>query len=126
MSTSMLSLKTNYAAYLVFKLRSRANGFDDPPFKASVGTIGGGEVYEQSVCLDLGEPSLDGQILLPEQPHISCPKQRKDGWLEIELGEFFNEGGQDDELQIRLMEVEDGRWKSGLIVEGIEIRPTMG
>ncbi|KAK9993799.1 hypothetical protein SO802_023502 [Lithocarpus litseifolius] len=125
MSTSMLSPKTNYAAYLVFKLRSGACGFDDPSFKASVGTIGGGEVYEQSVCLDLGEPSLDDQILLLEQPHISCPKRRKDGWLEIELGEFFNEGGQDDELQIRLMEVE-GVWKSGLIVEGIEFKPTMG
>ncbi|XP_023928957.1 putative F-box protein PP2-B12 [Quercus suber] len=125
-STSMLSLKTNSVAYLVFKLRSTAYGFDDPPFKASVGTIGGGEVYERSVCLDLEEPILDGQILLPEQPHISRPKRRKDGWLEIELGEFFNEGGQDDELQIRLMEVEVGRWKSGLVVEGIEIRPTMG
>ncbi|KAM3730755.1 hypothetical protein ACB098_12G110200 [Castanea mollissima] len=126
MSTSMLSPKTNYAAYLVFKFRSRNYGFDNPPFKASVGTTGGGEAYEKSVCLDLGEPSLDDQILLPEQPQISCLKPRKDGWLEIDLGEFFNEGGQDDELQIRLMEVEDGGWKSGLIVEGIEIRPTMG
>ena len=48
----MLSSKTNHTAYLVFKLR-RACKFDDPPLKASVGTTGGGEVYEQTVCLGL-------------------------------------------------------------------------
>ena len=48
----MLPPKTNYTAYLVFKLR-RARKFDDPPLKASVGTIGGGEVYERTVCLGL-------------------------------------------------------------------------
>ena len=48
----MLSPKTNYTAYLVFKLR-RAHKFDDIPLKASVGTTGGGEVYERNVCLGL-------------------------------------------------------------------------
>ena len=55
---------------------------------------------------------------------------RKDGRLEIELGEFFNEGGEDDELQIKLMGVEDGEWNTALTValkvEGIDIRPTIG
>ena len=48
----MLSPKTNYTAYLVFKLR-RAHKFDDIPLKASVGTTGGGEVYERTFCLGL-------------------------------------------------------------------------
>ena len=52
MRTSMLSSKKNYTAYLVFKLR-RARKFDDPRLKASVGTTGGGEVYERTVCLGL-------------------------------------------------------------------------
>ena len=52
MSTSMLSLKTNYTAYLVFKLR-RARKFDDTPLKALIGTTGGGEAYERTVCLGL-------------------------------------------------------------------------
>ena len=51
-SASMLSSKTNHTAYLVFKLR-RARKFDDPPLKASVGTTGGGVVYERTVCLGL-------------------------------------------------------------------------
>ncbi|KAM3682950.1 hypothetical protein ACB098_12G110000 [Castanea mollissima] len=128
MSTSMLSPKTNYAAYLVFKLRRRASGFNPPP-KASVGTTGGVEDYKQTVCLGLParEPRQQHQIeLSPQQQHNSHPKRRRDGWLEIKLGEFFNEGGEDDQLQIRLMEVEAGTGKSGLIVEGIEIRPTKG
>ena len=127
MSTSMLSPKTNYAAYLVFKLRTRASGFNPPP-KASVGTDGEGEVFKQTVCLGqpAGEPRQQDQIVQPQQQRISHPKLRKDGWFEIELGEFFNEGGEDDQLQIRLMEVEAGIVKSGLIVEGIEIRPTKG
>ena len=58
MSTSMLSPKTNYAAYLVYKLTKEAFGFDRPPLRASVGTTGGGGVYEQSVGLDLPLPAV--------------------------------------------------------------------
>ncbi|XP_030933945.1 F-box protein PP2-B10-like [Quercus lobata] len=124
--TSMLSPNTNYAAYLVYKLARRAYGFTNPPPKASVGKSGEGEDYKQTVCLCMPavEPSQQDQVVLPQQ-HTSHPKLRKDGWLEIELGQFFNKGGE-DELQIRLMEVEAGTQKTGLIVEGIEIRPTKG
>ena len=123
----MLSPKTNYAAYLVYKLTEEAYGFDDPPPTASIGTSGADEVYEQIVSLDLPivEPGQEDQVVLPQQQHTSHPKLRNDGWLEIELGQFFNEGGE-DELQFGLKEVK-ARWgKSGLIVEGIEIRPTSG
>ena len=114
MSTSILSPKTRYAAYLVYNLRSGACGFDGPPFTASVGTVGA-EVYEQTVRLGLFVMDT------------SRPNQREDGWLQIELGQFFNGGGEADELQIKLMEVIDGNVeKTGLIVEGIEIRPTKG
>ncbi|KAM3682954.1 hypothetical protein ACB094_12G109400 [Castanea mollissima] len=128
MSVSILSPKTNYAAYLVYKLTEEAYGFNDPPPTASIGTIGAGEVYEQTVSLDLPivEPGQEDQVVLPQQQHTSRPKQRNDGWLEIELGQFFNEGGEVDELQFGLKEVKVLWGKSGLIVEGIEIRPTRG
>nr|XP_023928908.1 putative F-box protein PP2-B12 [Quercus suber] len=110
-STSMLSPKTNYATYLVFKLRSRASGFGSRyPLNASITTTQGGEVYEQTVCLSS----------LAREPRL----QRKDGWLEPKMGDLFNEGGKNDELEIRLREIESGRCKSGLVFEGIEIRPT--
>ena len=72
------------------------------------------------------EPNQQDQIIPPLQQHTSHPKQREDRWLEIELGQFFNGGGEDDELQINLREVEALNKKTGLVVEGIEIRPTKG
>ena len=124
----MLSPKTNYAAYLVYKLTEKAYGFDYAPPTASIGTTGAGEVYEQTVSLDLPivEPGQEDQVVLRQQQHTSRPKQRNDGWLEIQLGQFFNEGGEVDELQFGLKEVKVLNGKSGLIVEGIEIRPTRG
>ncbi|TXG62946.1 hypothetical protein EZV62_009940 [Acer yangbiense] len=47
------------------------------------------------------------------------PKKRADGWMESELGEFFNRGDEDDEL---LMTIETGI-KENIVVQGIEIRP---
>ena len=124
----MLSPKTNYAAYLVYKLTEKAYGFDYAPPTASIGTTGAGEVYEQTVSLDLPivETGQEDQVVLRQQQHTSRPKQRNDGWLEIQLGQFFNEGGEVDELQFGLKEVKVLNGKSGLIVEGIEIRPTRG
>ncbi|XP_075647904.1 F-box protein PP2-B10-like isoform X2 [Castanea sativa] len=129
MSTSMLSPKTSYAAYLVYKLTKEAFGFDRPRLRASVGTTGGGGVYEQTVGLDLLalQQGQQDQVVLPQQQqHTSRPKEREDGWLEIELGQFFNGGGEDDELQFGLKEVKSFSVKSGLIVAGIEIMPTKG
>ncbi|KAF2319557.1 hypothetical protein GH714_016979 [Hevea brasiliensis] len=50
------------------------------------------------------------------------PKERVDGWLEIELGEFNSENGGDGKLKINL-QVKGDHWKSGISVQGIEIRP---
>ncbi|RVW97868.1 putative F-box protein PP2-B12 [Vitis vinifera] len=50
------------------------------------------------------------------------PYEREDGWFEVELGEFYNDGG-DEEVKMSLREVKGVHLKGGLIVEGIEIRP---
>ncbi|KAJ9703188.1 hypothetical protein PVL29_004817 [Vitis rotundifolia] len=65
------------------------------------------------------EPQEHGVSTKSDGPY---PKMRKDAWLEIELGEFFNEGGENKELDIAIKHF-DGRWKHGLIIEGIKIRP---
>nr|CAB3448296.1 unnamed protein product [Digitaria exilis] len=59
-------------------------------------------------------------------PDIRCPRRRGDGWAEVELGEFVVAGdGEDDGgvVEVRLAEVDSRRWKRGLIVQGIEIKP---
>ena len=52
---------------------------------------------------------------------IGIPMRREDGWMEIEIGEFFC-GEADEEVLMSLMEV-GYQLKGGLIVEGVEIRP---
>ena len=51
------------------------------------------------------------------------PKVRSDGWLEIEMGEFFNSGQEEKQVQMKVMETTSHIWKCGFILEGIEIRP---
>ncbi|AEC05559.1 unnamed protein product [Arabidopsis thaliana] len=60
--------------------------------------------------------------------NVVGPKERVDGWSEVELGKFYiNNGGcgddGSDEIEISIMETQNGNWKSGLIIQGIEIRP---
>ncbi|XP_009391276.2 F-box protein PP2-B10-like [Musa acuminata AAA Group] len=52
-----------------------------------------------------------------------APKARNDDWMELELGEFYTDEGDDGEVNISLLEVKGNYLKSGLIIEGIEIRP---
>ncbi|XP_057778215.1 putative F-box protein PP2-B12 [Salvia miltiorrhiza] len=139
---SMLSSGTNYAAYLVYTCKTRLYGFDHQSADGYVG-VSGRESEKRSVCLDPeGVQSQRYQIvprrvgwfyhrltqmrnpeaMLPEE-ETEQPKQRDDGWMEVELGECFVEEGQDGEMEVSVMEVKGGNWKSGIVVQGIEIRP---
>lgn len=147
-NTSMLSPDTNYAAYFVFTTKSRTYGFDHRSAEGAVG-ISGHERQPQTVFLDpeaarrhmyqivprrLGLLNQMADILRggvnppPSESEAQAwyPQQRSDGWIEVELGEYFVKRGQDVELEMSLTEVKEGNWKSGLVVEGIEIRPKEG
>ncbi|XP_024460479.1 putative F-box protein PP2-B12 isoform X2 [Populus trichocarpa] len=114
-NTSMLSPATLYTAYLVLKLSIDIHnyGLDDQPVAVAM-KLDGEESYTRTVSWSA------------ERRRGQVPRnERGDGWLEIELGEFFTKEGKDGELGIRVF---DGttHWKRGLIVEGIEIRPKQG
>jgi hypothetical protein len=125
-NTCMLSPATLYKAYLVFNLSGSHNGFVNLPIEAAVGG------HNRTVFLDAEQEGVRVynpraemgycQVLRWREEDGGRPKKRGDGWLEIELGEFFN-GGDDDEVEISVLEVKAGVCKSGLIVQGIEIRP---
>ncbi|KAJ8753026.1 hypothetical protein K2173_008813 [Erythroxylum novogranatense] len=102
-SASLLSPATFYSAYLVFQLTTRTYGFDDHPLDVY---WDGGESPTRSVYLN--------------GPYR---RERKDGWFEIELGEFYNNEGEEGEIVMSVFETDDFNWKCGLIVQGIEIRP---
>ncbi|CAL9757230.1 unnamed protein product, partial [Musa acuminata subsp. burmannicoides] len=174
----MLSQKTAYAAYLIYRTSDEAYGLTNPSQEASV-KVG---VYTSTklVCLlpiDILSES-DAQRASPSYKYQICcccedseeaeeedgdseeakevdgdseeaeeedgdseeaeevdgdseeaeevdgaPKARNDDWMELELGEFYTDEGDDGEVNISLLEVKGNYLKSGLIIEGIEIRP---
>ncbi|KAJ4956851.1 hypothetical protein NE237_013634 [Protea cynaroides] len=121
MKTRLLSPNTTYVAYLVFKLTDNAYGFGNAhPVEVSVKLVGGDRAEQGEVKLVyLNKPEETEADSRPE----GVPKERKDGWMEIKMGEFFNERDEDRMVEMSLMEVDDYNWKSGLIIQGIELRP---
>ncbi|XP_074585642.1 putative F-box protein PP2-B12 [Curcuma longa] len=145
----LLTPKTTYAAYLIFKLADWSRGLDYPPQEASV-TLG----LRSSTTLIRLQPRSDAvrarRIGIPfgllrpveapaahalnngeeaeevgesDPPPPPAPLARDNGWLEVAIGEFYNEEGEDGEVVISFTEIKGGHWKKGLIVQGIEIRP---
>ncbi|KAG8369706.1 hypothetical protein BUALT_Bualt14G0041800 [Buddleja alternifolia] len=112
-NTRILSRSISYAGYLVFKLAERYDGLksanaitrfvnDEPDSQA--------EKRAKLVHLQPGY-SRSGQVAV----------RRADGWMEIEIGKFFVDDGDDKEVEVRLLSKRPR--KTGLIVEGIEFRP---
>uniref|UniRef100_A0ACD5ZAB8 Uncharacterized protein n=1 Tax=Avena sativa TaxID=4498 RepID=A0ACD5ZAB8_AVESA len=137
--SKMLSEDTVYATYMVFKLNEHFHGLDYPVQEASVSV--GETNLTRKVCFQdydavgaVPENYRPMRLIVPQRisrrnrravPHgenVGLPQKRADGWMELELGEFFNEVGDDGEVSFSLMETKGGNWKSGLIVQGIEIR----
>lgn len=139
--SKMLSPNSTYAAYMVFKIADEFYGLDAPFQEASVSLGGRGstkivcvqsydsedeEVPENYWPMSIG-PLLrqrarrrDRRLVLDEG--VTVPQKRTDEWMELEMGEFINEEGEDGEVCFSLMETKGGNWKRGLIVQGIEIR----
>lgn len=111
--TQLLSRKTSYGAYLVIKHADEAYGFDDTPVDVSV-TFAGGGTASGFRNVYLQRSPVDG---------ARFPSERGDGWMEVEVGEFYSDLGEDGEVQVSVKEVTYLNGKGGLIVQGIEFRP---
>lgn len=141
-----LSSNTEYAAYLVFNLADESYGLDCPTQEASI-TMGDRIVSAKRVVSlypptrrtqggdndggsDIGVDGrrADQDVERPaeeeeERAAVSYPSERDDGWMEVELGEFYNHQSNAGEmLSIRLIEAVTLNWKKGLVLEGMEIR----
>ncbi|KAG4184976.1 hypothetical protein ERO13_A09G203200v2 [Gossypium hirsutum] len=110
--TKILSSDTNYAVYFVFKLRKEhTTGFT----QRSVGF----HVHVDKIDLrEVRMVSLDP--LRDESQYI---RERGDGWMEIEMGAFFNNCGDDGSVEFSIWEAHTNYVKQGLIIEGIELKP---
>ncbi|XP_009594787.2 F-box protein PP2-B11-like [Nicotiana tomentosiformis] len=115
--TKNLIRKTSYAVYLVFKLTDNPRELERATASLRfVNEVAEGAGIEGTTVFISKKKELPGE--LGRFPHL-----RSDGWLEIKLGEFFNNLGEDGEVEMRLMEINDKTWKSGIIVKGFDIRP---
>ncbi|KAL5767361.1 hypothetical protein ACOSP7_013972 [Xanthoceras sorbifolium] len=137
MNTSILSPRTTYGAYLVFKKVDVAYGFVNQAVEVSFGLVGSDHCHKRVVYLDLERgqrPRLVGfprritiqisiSTAVPREFDGHYRKERGDGWLEIELGEIFIRVGEKNVLEISVSEVTVSIWKAGLIFQGFEIRP---
>ncbi|XP_061992857.1 F-box protein At2g02240-like [Rosa rugosa] len=106
-SAKNLSPGTTYAAYLVYQLSEVRSGLARTPIVLRVN-------YRQSAVVSVHSVILDP---MPQEA-----RHRGDGWMEIEMGQFFIEQGNDD-AAVECSVTEVSNLKSGLIVEGIELRP---
>ncbi|KAK9050386.1 hypothetical protein SSX86_030644 [Deinandra increscens subsp. villosa] len=138
-NTRILSPNTMYRAYLIVQVsHHRAYGLDIVPCEVSVevdelcsrGTV----ILSHEACTKRPfERVCDGNKVKGECSRsrledkvcrVGC--ERKDGWLEIDLGDFYNEGEMcEKEVKMRLREVNGVHLKGGLIVEALEIRPIL-
>ncbi|KAJ8529566.1 hypothetical protein K7X08_036401 [Anisodus acutangulus] len=117
--TSMLSANTKYGIYFIMKISDHAFGLNSVPVEISVEIGNRKEVHTASLDHQNGETEL----LEEKQRDQRMLYKREDGWMEIELGELFNDGDEDEEVTVSLMEVKGCHVKGGLVIEGIEIRP---
>ncbi|AEC05562.1 phloem protein 2-B4 [Arabidopsis thaliana] len=141
MNTQILSQKTRYSAYIVYKTIYRFHGFKH----IGVGFIGHGtpkaKRWERK---DLGNDWLgckkkfkaskkqkfySNKSTFTDKPitHLIKLEEGEDGWMATEFGEFFAEGGgllDCDEIVLSVIDIDYAYWKCGLIIQGIDIRPT--
>nr|GMD67859.1 F-box protein PP2-B10-like [Ipomoea batatas] len=55
-------------------------------------------------------------------PDSSTRRERSDGWMEVEMGSFYNDAG-DGDVEALFFEIWPFEWKRVLIVQGFEFRP---
>ncbi|XP_078152713.1 F-box protein At2g02240-like isoform X1 [Carex rostrata] len=118
----ILTPNTAYAAYLIFKLADNAWGLDNLIQTTKI-TLFGDIVSEHSVCVcPRRVRRLPGGGIEEMGDDVRLPRERQDGWLEVEWGDFDSGEGIDGEVDMSFLGVQGGNWKNGLIVEGIEVR----
>ncbi|GAB4834134.1 hypothetical protein Ancab_032397 [Ancistrocladus abbreviatus] len=132
LQTKLLSPNTTYGAYFVFKLNTHSYGLgvESEPIKVWVKEGDGLDPEVNTVKkIYLKAPELRPSSASRQfHGEGELPYERADGWMEIEIGQYFNHGDGDAngnrmiEMSLRQIEVRD--CKSGLIVQGIELRPS--
>ncbi|KAJ0741535.1 putative phloem protein [Helianthus annuus] len=130
--TEDLSTNTTYGAYLIVKVSDHSFGLDAIPCETSISS-GTCSVTNTTYLCPLDEQKQQLELLFfmnrrqmmekrVVEGECQRPSKRGDGWMEIEIGEFFV-GEKSEGVKMNLTEVKGQQLKGGLIIEGIEVRP---
>ncbi|CAK7340608.1 unnamed protein product [Dovyalis caffra] len=126
----MLSPNTNYGAYLIVKLAGRAYGLDTLPSQISLEV--GKSKSQGNVYLRCQEKNKQACSLsrtnrsrsrIHEEERSNYVQEREDGWIEVELGSFYNDDGDAKEVEMCLKEVTGEHLKEAVIflnLKGLE------
>ncbi|XP_019102136.1 PREDICTED: putative F-box protein PP2-B2 [Camelina sativa] len=107
-STRYLSPRKRYSVYIVFKTKNGCPGLGDVPVEVEVGLVG--QESSQRFIYFVGPSDRRKER---EKKDVMKPDKREDGWMEAELGEFFNEASC-DEISATVLENKS---------QGFEFRP---
>lgn len=143
MEMRSLSPNTAYAGYLVYMFSEEAtdyvgtgrNYYETFPVKLSVKFFGNEETLIEAhdekgaeLLLSTRRTTADAAASVDYSvgnKRQRFPMERNDGWMEIEIGEFYCGQSDNDNclVEVGVKEIESGSWKFGLVIHGIEIRP---
>ncbi|GJN22524.1 hypothetical protein PR202_gb10094 [Eleusine coracana subsp. coracana] len=59
--------------------------------------------------------------LVPFPADVQLPQERSDGWTELEMGELYNEEGEDGEVSISLMEIKGVTGRGVLLCRALKL-----
>ncbi|KVI08251.1 F-box domain, cyclin-like protein, partial [Cynara cardunculus var. scolymus] len=105
----MLSQNTTYVAYLVFRIARDSRGLVVPA--TTIVSFGGIETATTGVFLQ--KPGARGRIWhAPLGNSDGFPRRREDGWMEVELGEFYCDEKRNGEVEMVFEEIRHGNWKN--------------
>jgi hypothetical protein len=109
--TEFLCTDTSYDIYLVYKLANEHNGLS---WGKSYVKVDGSQTTGSQMVSFVDEDAVRVDC-------VAYPVTRSEGWMELWLGEFYNNHG-DSEVKVSVSETTDAYAKRGLIIEGMELR----
>nr|XP_043606840.1 uncharacterized protein LOC122578857 [Erigeron canadensis] len=126
-NSHMLSPNTTYAIYLVYKLPKDIHGVFECPLEVKKFHRYPENETKLFLLTSPKTPVIGqghGKNLLNRPKIDEIPQERKDGWMEAQIWSFITDAAPSSinkELEVSLCDYQEKL--TGLIVEGIEIRP---
>lgn len=92
-----------------------------------------GILYEFTFVVMLKDPAYGWEV--PVKFRLTLPdgskqedkqnlmEKMRGQWVEMVVGEFIASEGKNGEIEFSMYEYEGGKWKKGLVVKGVAIRP---